>query len=88
MEKIPGGAPAYGQFVGAQATTADDVGTFNGGSYRVSHRDSNTILTIQLAMGCPLNVKPGMFFFFFFTVKIWNVYLVIEFQLSMPGNRV
>lgn len=38
----------------------DDVGTFNGGSYRISHRDSNTIVTIQLAMGCPLTAKPGV----------------------------
>ncbi|TQV93952.1 DUF124 domain-containing protein [Cordyceps javanica] len=45
-------------FVGAVATS-DDVGTFNGGSYRISHRDCNTILTIQLAMGCPLGAKPG-----------------------------
>ncbi|KAG9236386.1 protein of unknown function DUF124 [Amylocarpus encephaloides] len=52
------GAPAAEHFVGA-STTADDVGTFNGGSYRISHRDSNTIVTIQLAMGCPLIVKPG-----------------------------
>lgn len=35
------------------------MGTFNGGSYRISHRDSNTILTIQLAAGCPLAAKPG-----------------------------
>lgn len=53
-----GGAPAAGQFVGASAIV-DDVGTFNGGSYRISHRDSNTILTVQLAMGCPLSAKPG-----------------------------
>lgn len=52
------GAPPAGHFVGASAIV-DDVGTFNGGSYRISHRDSNTILTIQLAMGCPLNAKPG-----------------------------
>ncbi|CAD0045118.1 unnamed protein product [Aureobasidium pullulans] len=45
-------------FVGAGATV-DDVGTFNGGSYRISHRDTNTILTLQLAMGCPLSVRPG-----------------------------
>ena len=38
----------------------DDVGTFNGGSYRISHRDCNTILTIQLAVGCPLQTKPGV----------------------------
>jgi uncharacterized protein (AIM24 family) len=55
----PGGAPAAGAFVGAGATI-DDVGTFNGGSYRISHRDSNTICTVQLAIGCPLTVKPGL----------------------------
>lgn len=55
---MPGGAPPPGHFTGASATL-DDVGTFNGGSYRISHRDSNTILTLQLAMGCPLTVKPG-----------------------------
>jgi len=47
-----------GVFTGATATT-DDVGTFNGGGYRVSHRDANTLLTVQLAVGCPLIVKPG-----------------------------
>jgi hypothetical protein len=44
--------------VGA-STTQDDVGTFNGGSYRISHRDANSILTLQLALGCPLIVKPS-----------------------------
>ncbi|PWI75128.1 DUF124 domain-containing protein [Purpureocillium lilacinum] len=52
------GAPPAGHFVGAGAVV-DDVGTFNGGSYRISHRDTNTILTIQLAMGCPFDAKPG-----------------------------
>ena len=55
---MPGGAPPQGHFTGASATI-DDVGTFNGGSYRISHRDSNTIVTLQLAVGCPLEVKPG-----------------------------
>lgn len=59
MEKIPGGAPAFGEFVGAHSSTQDDIGTFNGGSYRISHRDTNSLLTIQLAMGCPLTVRPG-----------------------------
>lgn len=61
MEQMPGGAPAFGQFKGAMSTEADDVGTFNGGSYRISHRDTNSILTIQLAMGAPVVAKPGMF---------------------------
>ncbi len=52
------GSPPTG-FQGVQSTTADDVGTFNGGSYRISHRDSNTIITLQLAFGCPMIVKPG-----------------------------
>lgn len=55
---LASGAPPAGTFVGAGAVV-DDVGTFNGGSYRISHRDSNTILTIQLAIGCPLQAKPG-----------------------------
>ncbi|KAK3370319.1 tryptophan RNA-binding attenuator protein-like domain-containing protein [Podospora didyma] len=52
------GAPVAGQFVGASAVV-DDVGTFNGGSYRISHRDCNTILTVQLAIGCPLDARSG-----------------------------
>ncbi|OJD31669.1 uncharacterized protein BKCO1_4500089 [Diplodia corticola] len=59
--QMPGGAPAAGHFVGAGATQ-DDVGTFNGGSYRISHRDTNSILTVQLAMGCPLTARPGAMF--------------------------
>ncbi|KAI0005239.1 DUF124-domain-containing protein [Xylariaceae sp. FL0662B] len=47
------------QFQGASATV-DDVGTFNGGSYRISHRDCNSIVTIQLAIGCPIQAKPGV----------------------------
>ncbi|KAI9684523.1 MAG: hypothetical protein M1820_010886 [Bogoriella megaspora] len=54
----PSGAPTQAHFVGAGATQ-DDVGTFNGGSYRVSHRDTNSLLTVQLAAGCPLTAKPG-----------------------------
>ncbi|KAI9663735.1 MAG: hypothetical protein M1821_007225 [Bathelium mastoideum] len=53
------GAPTMAHFVGAGATK-DDVGTFNGGSYRISHRDTNTLLTVQLAAGCPLTAKPGV----------------------------
>ncbi|CAK7243578.1 MAG: hypothetical protein STHCBS139747_005104 [Sporothrix thermara] len=53
------GAPSPGMFTGV-AAVVDDVGTFNGGSYRISHRDCNTILTIQLAIGCPLTAKPGV----------------------------
>ncbi|KAL3427111.1 Uncharacterized protein PVAG01_00620 [Phlyctema vagabunda] len=52
------GAPSAAHFVGA-SSTQDDVGTFNGGSYRISHRDTNSILTLQLAVGCPVSAKPG-----------------------------
>lgn len=62
--EMPGGAPSAVHFSGAY-TTQDDVGTFNGGGYRISHRDSNTILTVQLAVGCPLTVKPGKCFPYF-----------------------
>ncbi|RMD42403.1 hypothetical protein DV735_g2693, partial [Chaetothyriales sp. CBS 134920] len=53
------GVPEQGSFVGVQNTFSDDVGTFNGGSFRISHRDSNSIITLQLAMGCPITAKPG-----------------------------
>ncbi|CAG7929065.1 unnamed protein product [Penicillium olsonii] len=56
---MPHGIPAAGQFVGAYSATQDDVGTFNGGSYRISHRDTNSILTIQLAKLAPFIAKPG-----------------------------
>lgn len=42
-------------------STQDGMGQFNGGSYRISHRDSQTLLTIQLAIGCPLIAKHGEF---------------------------
>ncbi|KKY21567.1 hypothetical protein UCRPC4_g03518 [Phaeomoniella chlamydospora] len=60
LEQMPGGAPPTGQFMGAGAPTQDDVGTFNGGSYRISHRDTNSLLTLQLAVGCPIQAKPGI----------------------------
>lgn len=59
LSNLPGGAPPSNHFSGAGSAIIDDVGTFNGGSFRISHRDTNTILTIQLAIGCPLVVKPG-----------------------------
>ncbi|KAH9825835.1 hypothetical protein Tdes44962_MAKER03909 [Teratosphaeria destructans] len=46
-------------FTGA-GPSLDDTGSFNGGAYRISHRSTNTILTLQLAVGCPLHVKPGL----------------------------
>lgn len=60
MEHLPGGAPAAGKFVGAGAANDDSTGTFNGGSYRISHRDTNSLLTVQLAIGAPFTARPGM----------------------------
>lgn len=59
LKKLVGGAPPPGQFTGVRSTSADNVGTFDGGSYRISHRSTNSLLTIQLAMGAPLQAKPG-----------------------------
>lgn len=70
---LVGGAPPPGHFVGASAIV-DDVGVFNGGSYRISHRDSNTILTIQLAMGCPLHAKPGTMIAMSHTITLKGAY--------------
>lgn len=70
---MPGGAPAYGEFAGARGTDQDDTGAFNGGGYRISHRDTNSVLTVQLAMGCPLTVRPGKLFLQQ-TLYVQNVY--------------
>lgn len=55
---MPGGLAPASHFAAANKNQ-NDVGTFNGGSFRISHRDTNSILTVQLAMGCPLHAKPG-----------------------------
>jgi hypothetical protein len=47
------------RFIGAKATE-DDAETFNGGSYQIGHRDTNTLLTVQLAKGRPITVRSGM----------------------------
>lgn len=45
---------------GGSNQITDTIGSFNGGSYRIDHRDSNTLLTLQLAHGCPVIAKPGI----------------------------
>jgi uncharacterized protein (AIM24 family) len=40
-------------------TVTDTLGSFNGGAYRIDHRDTNSLLTLQLAHGCPITAKPG-----------------------------
>ncbi|KAI2605900.1 DUF124-domain-containing protein [Hypoxylon fragiforme] len=76
-----------GQFQGAAATTLDDVGTFNGGSYRISHRDCNTIITIQLAMGCPINAKPGVLIAMSPTITLKGEYKFSMKKLMASGGE-
>lgn len=57
---VTSNASPPGQIIGPNTTHEDSVGTWNGGSYRISHRDSNSLLTLQLAMGCPLTARPGV----------------------------
>lgn len=79
-------AAGPGQFQGA-AATLDDVGTFNGGSYRISHRDCNTIITIQLAMGCPINAKPGVLIAMTPTVTLKGEYKFSMKKLMASGGE-
>ncbi|CUS08876.1 unnamed protein product [Tuber aestivum] len=56
------GPPSQPQQVAAGSganTITDTLGSFNGGSYRIDHRDCNTLLTLMLAHGCPVTAKPG-----------------------------
>ncbi|KAI5855020.1 DUF124-domain-containing protein [Durotheca rogersii] len=75
------------QFQGASATL-DDVGTFNGGSYRISHRDCNTIITIQLAMGCPITAKPGVLIAMTPTVTLKGEYKFSMKKLMASGGEL
>ncbi|KAE8154035.1 tryptophan RNA-binding attenuator protein-like domain-containing protein [Aspergillus avenaceus] len=59
QSSTPLSLPAAVQPQPAPLSNQDEVGTFNGGSYRISHRDTNSVLTMQLAMGCPIEAKPG-----------------------------
>ncbi|KAI2639034.1 DUF124-domain-containing protein [Hypomontagnella submonticulosa] len=74
-------------FQGAAAATLDDVGTFNGGSYRISHRDCNTIITIQLAMGCPINAKPGVLIAMSPTITLKGEYKFSMKKLMASGGE-
>ncbi|KAI1798927.1 DUF124-domain-containing protein [Daldinia bambusicola] len=82
----PAPAPAAAQFQGA-AATLDDVGTFNGGSYRISHRDCNTIITIQLAMGCPIGAKPGVLIAMSPTITLKGEYKFSMKKLMASGGE-
>ncbi|KAI0881822.1 DUF124-domain-containing protein [Annulohypoxylon maeteangense] len=74
-------------FQGA-AATLDDVGTFNGGSYRISHRDCNTIITIQLAMGCPISAKPGVLIAMSPTITLKGEYKFSMKKLMASGGEL
>ncbi|KAF3932223.1 hypothetical protein ABW20_dc0110304 [Dactylellina cionopaga] len=56
QQAFPSGQQAS---AGSSGISQELVGQFNGGSYRIDHRDSNTILTMNLAHGCPITAKPG-----------------------------
>ncbi|GAP89531.1 putative duf124 domain-containing protein [Rosellinia necatrix] len=79
------GAPTPGQFVGT-SPTVDNTGSFNGGSYRVSHRDCNTIITIQLAMGCPLIARPGVLIAMSSTITLKGEYKFSMKKLVAAGG--
>ncbi|KAI1416232.1 DUF124-domain-containing protein [Hypoxylon sp. FL1857] len=82
----PAPAPAPAQLQGA-APTIDDVGTFNGGSYRISHRDCNTIITIQLAVGCPISAKPGVLIAMSPTITLKGEYKFSMKKLMASGGE-
>jgi uncharacterized protein (TIGR00266 family) len=43
----------------SQPTAPTDSGSFRGGTYSVTHRDTNAILTIDLQQGAMVHSKPG-----------------------------
>ena len=54
-----GGPPAPSAASGGGFTVQDTIGTFEGLSYRIDHRDSNSILHLTLQQGYEVKGKPG-----------------------------
>jgi uncharacterized protein (AIM24 family) len=38
---------------------ADSIGQFNGGYYKIDHRDTNTLLSVTLSPNAPFFAQPG-----------------------------
>jgi hypothetical protein len=47
-----------------------DAGAFQGGSYTVTHRDTNAVLTVDLQHGSSIRAKPGVMIHMASTVQI------------------
>lgn len=55
----PPGAPGPSSTLVGGLTVQDTIGTFEGVSYRIDHRDSNSILHFTLQPGYEVKGKPG-----------------------------
>lgn len=55
---IPESKNRVHHFVGLGAAV-EEAGEFNGGCFTVSHRDANTILSIELKPSCRIIARPG-----------------------------
>jgi len=62
----PGGQPSHG----SGAWHASDSGSFNGGTYQISHRDTNSILSVSLQQGGAVKSKPGAMIEMAGTIKL------------------
>lgn len=59
MSFASGPAPGASSTHGAVFTVQDTIGTFEGVTYRIDHRDSNSILHFSLQPGYEVKGKPG-----------------------------
>ena len=51
--------PPQGQSQGQALAPQSDHGTFQGGTYNVTHRDTNAILNVDIQQGSSIMAKPG-----------------------------
>ncbi|KAG8814295.1 hypothetical protein FRC17_001215 [Serendipita sp. 399] len=94
---MPGGAPpggpaggtAYGLGGGGGggSVVQDTTGAFEGCSYRIDHRDSNSILTVTLQQGYGIKAKPGAMVAMAGTVQIQGS-MKISFTKMMTGGEM
>lgn len=63
-------AGAYGQGVSGHPPAQSDSGAFQGGSYNITHRDTNAVLNIDLQQGGTVRSKSGAMIHMSGTIEI------------------
>ncbi|KAG8768666.1 hypothetical protein FRC15_005036 [Serendipita sp. 397] len=82
----PGGT-AHGLGQGGGSVVQDTTGVFEGCSYKIDHRDSNSILSAQLQQGYTIKAKPGAMVAMAASVQVQGA-MKFSFTKMMTGGEM